>query len=90
MRTVAREREVRVPRHGGDRALEERVGVVQEAGMARVFERREAAAGDTLALDGEHLEPGLAEIGRQNEPVVSGPEDDAVVGHHSTPIPSRR
>ena len=40
------ELEIGVPRHGGDRALEEGVGVVQEAGMARVFERAQSAARD--------------------------------------------
>ena len=47
--------------------------------MARVFERGEAAARDRRPIDGQHPEPGLAEIGRQDERVVAGAEDDAVV-----------
>jgi hypothetical protein len=80
VRAVAREREVGIPRHRGDGALEEGVRVVQEAGMARVLERGEAAAGHVLALEGEHLEAGLAQVGLQDQPVVAGAEDDSVVG----------
>ena len=49
--------------------------------MARVLERGEAAAGDVLALERQHLEPGLAEIGLQDQTVVAGAEDDSVVGY---------
>ena len=76
---VAFEIEIRVPRHGGDRPLEERVRVVQEAGLARVFERGETAAGDRCTIDGQHPQSGLAEIGRQDQRVVPGAKDDAVV-----------
>ena len=44
VRAMALKLEVRVPRHRRDRALEECVRVVQKARMARVFERRKAAA----------------------------------------------
>ena len=78
-RAVAFEIEIRVPRHGGDRPLEERVGVVQKAGLARVFERGETAAGDRSTIDGQHPEPGLAKVARQDQRVVPGAKDDAVV-----------
>ena len=81
-RAVALELEVGVPRHGGDGAQEEGVGVVQEA--ARVFERTQAAAGDRAALDGKRLQAGLAEIGLQDESVMPGAKDNAVVGGHVT------
>ena len=57
--------EIAVPRHGGDRALEEGVGVVQEAGMARVFHRGQSAARDLPPIDRQCLQAGLAEIGLQ-------------------------
>ena len=50
-RAVPLELEVGVPRHRRDGALEEGVRVVQEARMARVFQRRKPAAGDRPALD---------------------------------------
>ena len=80
------ELEIAVPRHRGDGALEEGVGVVQEAGMARVFQRAQSAARDRTAIDRQRLEAGLAEIGLQDEAVVPGTEDDRVVGgsHHTT------
>ena len=78
-RAVAFELEIRVPGHGGDGPLEERMRVVQEAGLARVFDRREAAARDRRTIDGQHPEPGPAEIGRQDERVMAGADDDAVV-----------
>ena len=93
-RAVPLQLEVGVPRHRGDGALEEGVGVVQEARMARVLERREPAAGDGLALDGQHLQPGLAEIGLQDQPVVAGADDDpvvdAVICQRAYSMPSRR
>ena len=79
------------------RALEEGVRVVQKARMARVFQRCQPAAGHRLALDRQHLEPGLAEIGLQDQAVVAGAEDDAVVGRRPSgarvprySMPSRR
>ena len=77
---MAFELEVAIPGHGGDGALEEGVGVVQEAGVARILERAQAAAGDGAALDRHRLQAGHAEIGLQDHPVVAGAEDDAVVG----------
>ena len=74
------ELEIAVPRHRGDGALEEGVGVVQEAGMARVFQRAQSAARDRPAIDRQRLQAGLAEIGLQDEAVVPGAEDDAVIG----------
>ena len=56
-RAVAFEIEIRVPRHRRDGALEERVRVVQEAGLPRVFDRGEAAAGDRRPIDGQHRSP---------------------------------
>ena len=78
-RAVAFEIEIRVPRHRRDRPLEERVRVVQEAGLTWVFERGEAAAGDRRTIDGQHPQAGLAEIGRQDQRVVPGAKDDAIV-----------
>ena len=79
-RAVTLELEVGVPGHGGDRAQEEGVGVVEEA--ARAFERAQAAACRRAALDGKRLQAGLAEIGLQNESVMPGAEDNRVVGGH--------
>ena len=78
-RAVAFEIEIRVPRHRRDRPLEERVRVVQEAGLTWVFERGETAAGDRRTIDGKHSQAGLAEIGRQDQRVVPGAKDDSVV-----------
>ena len=83
-RAVPRQFEIGVPRHRAERAQKEGVGVVQEAGMARVFERAQSAAHDRRALDRKRLEAGLAEIGLQDQRVVAGAENDAVVGHHTT------
>ena len=86
LRAVPLERKIRVPRHGGDGAQEERMGVVEESAMARIFDRAQSAAGHRAALDGERLHPGLAEIGLQDEPVVPGAENNRVVGAgHATP-----
>jgi hypothetical protein len=79
-RPVALELEIGVPGHGGNRAQEEGVGVVEEA--ARVFDRAQAAAGDGAALDGKRLQAGLAEIGLQDKPVMPGAENNRVVGGH--------
>src|SRR5689334_8517525 len=88
---MPRELEIAVPRHGRDRAQEERVGVVQEPGMARVFERAEAAACHRLALEHQYFEPGLAEIGREDEPVMAGAENDRVVScGHARPLSSQQ
>ena len=61
-RAVAFEIEVGVPRHRGDRPLEERVAVVQKARMPRVLERGEAAARDRRPIDRQHAETSLAEV----------------------------
>jgi hypothetical protein len=68
------------------------VGVVQEAGMTRVFQGAQSAASDRPAIDRQRFQPGLAEIGLQDESVVPGPEDDAVMGclrHVATTISIR-
>jgi hypothetical protein len=84
---VAFELEIRVPRHGRDCPLKERVRVVQEAGPGWVFERGETAARDCRPIDGEYAQTRLAQIGRQDQRVVPGAEDDAVVvaGHAQRP-----
>ena len=78
-RAVPLEIEVGVPRHRGDRALEEGMRVVQKARIARILDGREPAAGDRAAIDRKRLQPGLAEIGLQDEAVVARADDDAVV-----------
>ena len=83
LRAAAREVEIGVPRHGGDGAQEEGMGIVAEAGAPRVFDRAQAAAGGRTALDRQRLEPRLAEIGLQDEAVVPGAENDAVVSGHA-------
>ena len=50
-----------------------------EPGPARIFDRREAPADALGALDAQGLEAGAAEIGLEDEAVVPGPQDDAVV-----------
>src|SRR5262249_54460806 len=77
---VALELEIGVPGHDGDRAQEEGVGVVQEA--ARICERAQAAACRRATLDGKRLQAGLAEIGLQDESVMPGAKDNAVVSGH--------
>ena len=79
LRAVPFKLEVRVPGHRRDGALEERVGVVQESRVARVFQGGEPTARHRLALKRECLEPGLAQVGLQDQPVVAGTEDDPVV-----------
>ncbi len=78
---MALELEVGVPRHHRNGALEEGVRVVQEARMPRVLERGEAAAGDVLALERQHLEARLAKVGLQDQTIVPGAENDSVVGY---------
>ena len=81
---VALEIKISVPRHGGDGPLEKRVRVVQEAGMTRVLECGEPAAGDRRPIDRKDPEARLAEIGGQDQRVMAGADDDAVV---ATPVP---
>jgi hypothetical protein len=71
-------------------ALEEGVGVVQEARVARVLHRRETAARHVPALDRDRPQPGLAETGLQDQGVVAGAENDPVVVRHGYSRPSRR
>ncbi len=47
--------------------------------MAGVFERAQSAAHDRRALDRERFEAGPAEVGLQDQRVVAGAENDAVV-----------
>ena len=65
-RAMAFKLEVGVPRHGGDGALEERVGVVQEPGVARVFQGGKPAPGNGFAFDRQGLEAGFAQVGLQD------------------------
>ena len=76
---MALELEVRVPGGLPDGPVEEGMDVVEEAREARVFDGREAAARHVAPLEAEHLEPGPAEVGLQDEAVVTGAEDDPVV-----------
>src|SRR5262245_32057426 len=57
----------------------ERMRVVPEPRVARVFLGSEPTAGRVAPFDAEHLESGLAEIGLKNQAVVPGAQDDAVV-----------
>jgi hypothetical protein len=84
---VTRKLQVGVPRHCRDRALEEGMGIVEEARAARIFHGRKAAARDVTAIDRKHFQTGLAEIGLQHERVVTRAEDDAVPSHS---MPSSR
>jgi hypothetical protein len=88
LRAVAREVEIRVPRHGGDGAQEEGVGVVEEAGVPRILHGAQSAARHRAALDRQGLHPGLAEIGLQDEPVMPRAKNDRVVGGHAFAPPS--
>ena len=87
-RAVPLQLQVRIPRHRGDRALEEGVRVVQKARMTRIFERGEAPARHRLAVDRQHLHPGLAEIGLQDHSVVARTQNDAVVDRCPPSSPS--
>jgi hypothetical protein len=55
------------------------VSVVKEAAAAWIFDRGDAATRDRRTTNGKDPEPGSAEIGCQDERVVAGDEDDAVV-----------
>jgi hypothetical protein len=55
------------------------VGVVDDAGQGRIVVGDEGTAGPLEALDGEHRETGPAEVGLEDQPVVAGSQDDAVV-----------
>ena len=47
--------------------------------MAGASHRGEAAARDRRAIDGKHAQAGPAEIRRQDQRVMTGPDDDGVV-----------
>src|SRR5579883_1629507 len=66
--------EIGIPRHRSDRALEEGVSIVQKAGVARVLECGQSTASRGCAIDRQHLQAGLAEIGLQNKAVVTRAE----------------
>lgn len=55
------------------------MGVVEEAGVTGVLDGGKSAACDVAAFDTEGLETGFAEIGLEDEAVVTCAEDDAVV-----------
>ncbi|HBY96925.1 MAG: hypothetical protein M5U01_05200 [Ardenticatenaceae bacterium] len=71
--------EVCVPGHLGEAAMVERVGVVEEPWMAGILHGREAPARRVSPFEAEHFQPGLAQIGLQDQTVVAGPENDTVV-----------
>jgi hypothetical protein len=76
---VARELEVAEPRRGRDPAQEDRVGVVADVRQQRVGVAHERSARSVETLDGENLQPRPAEIGLEDEAVVTGAQDDPVV-----------
>lgn len=83
MRAVARELEVGVPRHGRDGAMEKRVGVVEESGIAWIFQRCQSAAGSGRPIHRQDFQSRLAQVSLQDEPVVAGAHNDeiVIVGH---------
>src|SRR5262249_6588729 len=83
-RAVPLEIQVRVPGGLADRPMEERVHVVEEAGEAWVLDRRKAASRLVPALEAHGPKARPPEVGLQNEAVVAGAEEDAVVvGAHA-------
>ena len=53
--------------------------VVLEAGPARIFDARQAAADALGALEAQGLETGPPQVGLEDEAVMPRPQDDAVV-----------
>ena len=51
---------------------------------------RKPATGDMATLDAQRLQPGLAEIGLQDEAIVARADDDAVILGHGHSMPSSR
>ena len=89
-RAVAGDIEVSVPRHLGQRALEEAVGVVAKARVARVVYGLQPAADERPAFDRQHLEPSARGIGLEDQPVMPAAEDDSVIVGHGSAAPQRR
>ena len=71
--------ELLVPGHLVDRAVVERVGVVEEAGTSGIFDRRQSASGDLSPFEADRLEASSPEVGLKNQGIVAGAEDYAVV-----------
>jgi hypothetical protein len=63
---VALQLQVAIPGHRGECAMKKRVYVVIKARQARVFDRRQSAAGDVGAVEREELQPGAAQIRLQH------------------------
>src|SRR6185436_7326768 len=78
---VAPQLEVAVPGHAVERAVVERVRIVEEARLPGVFHRGQAASGHVPPLQTQDLQARAAEIGLEDEAVVARAEDDPVVVH---------
>ncbi len=79
--------QIAIPRHRGQGAMEKRVRIMQKPRQARILDRGETAAGRVRAIDAQHAQPAAAQVGLQNEGVVPGAEDDAVVSHYRPTLP---
>src|SRR5262249_12951039 len=78
LHTPALELQVAVPGRERDRAVEDRVDVVENAGESGVFDSGEAAGGLQVPINGQDSQAQAAEIGLQNEAVMAGADNDAV------------
>jgi hypothetical protein len=54
------------------------MSIVQEAGMARIRYRSQAAPGNFAALQADYFEAGAAKVRLEDEAIVACPENDAV------------
>ena len=63
------------------------MGIVQEPGMQRVLDSRQAAAGNRQALQAEGLEARAAQVGLEDQAVVARSQDDPIIaGFHAPPL----
>ena len=88
------EAEVPEPRRLADVEMIDRMQVVVEAGL-RDFLGRQAAAIGQPPLHHEDVEPGFGEIGSEDQAVMAGADDDAVIApfqrhRHVVLLPARR
>ena len=71
--------EILEPRRLADVEMIDRVQVVIEAGQ-RHLARAQSAAISQPPLDQQDVEPGAGEIGAEDQAVMAGADDDAVIG----------
>ena len=58
---------------------------MEETGTARIFDGGQTTAGDVAPLEAQHLEPRPAGVGLEDQTVVAGTKNNAVIGCHARP-----